>query len=67
MTAKVHAFLDDELVLKKRVEHVPRVGDTVRFGADRFAVVTEVVWCFDEASTEGQRANIRCVTFAGEK
>ena len=56
---KVHGYLDDKMVMKRRMEHIPRVGDTVRFPKEQYAKVTEVVWCFDEESPEGQRVNIR--------
>lgn len=59
MTYKVHGFLDGKKVIDWRMEHIPRIGDTVRFSGDRYAKVTEVVWCMDEACHEGQRVNIR--------
>ena len=56
---KVHGYLDDKLVISQRLEHLPRNGDTVRLDEDRYAIVTEVVWCMDEPSHEGQRINLR--------
>lgn len=56
---KVHGYLDEKRVIDWRMEHIPRVGDTMRFSGERYAKVTEVVWCMDEPSTEGQRVNIR--------
>jgi hypothetical protein len=56
---KVHGYLDNERVINWRMEHLPRVGDTMRFEGERYGKVTEVVWCMDELSKEGQRVNIR--------
>lgn len=60
---KVHAYLDNKTrVLERRMEHLPRVGDTVRLPMDKYATVTEVIWCFDEEWPEGQRVNLRLMT-----
>lgn len=59
MVFKVHGYLDEKRVINWRMEHLPRVGDTMRFSAERYGKVTEVVWCMDEPSDEGQRVNIR--------
>lgn len=58
---KAHIFLDGELVHRGRLEHCYRVGDTVRVGEleDSYVRVTEVIWCLNESSPEGQRVNIR--------
>jgi len=59
---KVHGFLDDKMVIKWRMVHIPRVGDTVRFSDEKYGIVKEVVWCMDEPeykSQEIQRVNIR--------
>ncbi len=56
---KVHGYLDDKRVINWRMEHLPRTGDTVRFSGERYAKVTEVIWCMDEKSDEGQRVNVR--------
>lgn len=60
---KVRAFLMTEpqpkLVIDWRMPHLPRVGDTVRLSGEQYAKVTEVVWCLDEESNEGQRVNLR--------
>lgn len=60
---KVHGYLNGEMVINWRMEHLPRNGDTVRFApgmhANNFAKVTEVIWCMDEKSDEGQRVNLR--------
>lgn len=56
---KVHAYLDTEPYLNRRMEHLPRVGDTLRFSGERYLKVTEVVWCLDEESSEGTRVNLR--------
>jgi len=59
MTYKVHGYLDNKRVIDWRMDHIPRVGDTVRFSGDRYSKVTEVIWCMDEDHAEGQRVNIR--------
>ena len=56
---KVHGYLDNKRVLDKRMEHLPRTGETMRFTEEKYGIVTEVVWCMDEPSNEGQRVNIR--------
>ena len=56
---KVHGFLDGKRVINWRMEHIPNVGDTVRFAGEKYAKVTEIIWCLDEQSQEGQRVNIR--------
>lgn len=56
---KVHGYLDEKRVINWRMEHLPRVGDTMRFEGERYGKVTEVIWCMDEPSSEGQRVNLR--------
>ena len=59
---KVHGYLDGEMLINRRMEHLPRNGDTVRFDGkhgDEYAKVTEVIWCLNEKSAEGQRVNLR--------
>jgi|GEM_PF-2292666 hypothetical protein len=59
---KVHGYLDNEMVINRRMEHLPRKGDTMRlkyYGVEKYATVTEVIWCIDEDSPEGQRINLR--------
>lgn len=56
---KVHGYLDEKRVINWRMEHLPRIGDTMRFAGEKYAKVTEVIWCMDEPSNEGQRVNIR--------
>lgn len=56
---KVHGYLDGELVINWRVEHLPRVGDKVRFDGEVYGKVTEIIWCMDEPHREGQRVNLR--------
>lgn len=58
MTYKVHGFLNNKRVLQRRLEHLPRIGDTVRLDEKRYVKVTEIVWCMDEDESEGQRVNI---------
>jgi len=59
MMFKVHGYLDEKRVINWRMEHLPRVGDTMRFAGEKYGKVTEVIWCMDEPSDEGQRVNIR--------
>ena len=60
---KVHGFLDDKKIIHQRMDHLPRVGDTMRFSGERYGKVTEVIWCMDEQDEspafEGQRVNLR--------
>lgn len=56
---KVHGFLDGKKIIDWRMESIPRVGDTMRFNGEHYGKVTEIVWCMDEESREGQRINIR--------
>ena len=57
---KVHGYLDnDKKIIHQRMEHLPRVGDTMRFAGDKYCKVTEVIWCMDEQTNEGQRVNLR--------
>lgn len=57
---KVRGFVDGKLLIDRRMDHLPRVGETVRYGEpDQFAKVVEVIWCLNEESFEGQRVNIR--------
>lgn len=62
VTVYAHIFLDDKITTKLALEHVPRVGDTVRLGGDKYAIVTEVIWCLDELDLRRDRVNIRTVT-----
>lgn len=59
---KVHGYLDNKRVIYWRMEHLPRVGDTMRLTEERYGKVTEVIWCMDEPSIEGQRVNLRIVS-----
>lgn len=61
---KVHGYLDGKRVINWRMEHLPRTGDTVRFSGEKYAKVTEVIWCMDEDGKEGQRVNVRMETEA---
>lgn len=56
---KVHGYLNNKIVINWRMLHLPRMGDTVRFSPKKYGKVTEIVWCLDEESSEGQRVNIR--------
>jgi len=55
---KVHAFVDNRKIIQWRMQHIPAKGDIVRIAKDTYCVVTEVVWCLDEESTDGQRVNL---------
>lgn len=55
---KVHGYLKQRRVIDWRMPHIPARGDTIRLSAENYAVVTEVVWCLDEESPEGQRVNL---------
>jgi hypothetical protein len=58
----VHVFLDGNQVGRRRMLQCPRHGDTVRLGGadnEKYAKVTEVIWCLDEESPMGQRVNLR--------
>ena len=67
---KVHGFLDENKVIRNRMAHIPRVGDTMRFSGERYGKVTEVIWCMDEQDDTppfgGQRINLRIETIKGE-
>jgi len=59
---KVHGFLDDKIVIKWQMAHIPRVGETMRFSDEKYGIVTEVIWCMDEEGYRNpniQRVNIR--------
>ena len=56
---KVHVFLDNTQIMNRRMDHLPRAGDTMRFGDNDFGTVTEVIWATDESGPEGQRINLR--------
>jgi hypothetical protein len=55
----VHGYLDDKMAIKHCMEHLPRVGETIRFANNKYGIVTEIVWCMDESSRLGQRVNVR--------
>ena len=58
----VHGFLDSKLRIRQRMQHLPRVGDTVRLSSTELGKITEVIWCLDEYSPEHMRVNLRMVT-----
>lgn len=62
----VHGFLDNKKVIDWRMNEIPNVGDTMRFSGDRYATVTEIIWCMDEPISAGQRVNIRCESIKTE-
>jgi hypothetical protein len=52
----------NEMVINRRMPSLPRVNDTIRINgkkADRYFKVTEIVWCLNEESPEGERVNMR--------
>lgn len=55
----VHCYLDGKRIGGCLYQHVPRVGDTMRFEGDRYGKVTEVIWCMDEPTIKWQRVNPR--------
>jgi len=59
---RVHCFLDNVMVIRKRMEHIPRSGETMRFESDKIGIVAEIVWCMDEPEADYQRINIRVLT-----
>lgn len=67
---KVHGFLDNKKIIHHRMDHLPRIGDTMRFSGERYGKVTEVVWCMDEKDDtptfEGQRINLRIESIPDE-
>lgn len=56
---KLNIFFNGILLHRERMEHLPRTGETIRLSDVKYGTVTEVIWCFDEASKEGQRINLR--------
>ena len=62
MTIRTHFYLDGKLAINRIMGHCPRVGDIVRFGDNKYAIVTEVVWCMDENQSQYDRVNIRTVS-----
>lgn len=59
---KLHGYVDNKLKFQRRQHHCPRVGDTIRYysnSGESYAKVTEVIWCFDEATSEHDRVNLR--------
>jgi hypothetical protein len=63
MMLSVHVFLDDTRVTAPLMMHLPRTGDTMRFNANLYGKVTEVIWCMDESLAAGQRINLRVESF----
>jgi hypothetical protein len=64
MMIKAHIFVDGELRSRVSLQHCPAKGDTLRLqvrGAttESYVLVTEVIWCINEMSDDGQRVNIR--------
>ena len=58
---KIHGFFNNELVLNRYIQHLPREGDTLRLDDVTYRRVTEVVWCLDESTvlSEPVRINLR--------
>lgn len=56
----VHIFLDGKMRMARRMDHIPRSGETMRFSEALYATVTEVIWCMDEGGMhDPQRINLR--------
>jgi hypothetical protein len=60
----VHCYLDGKRIGGRLYQYVSRVGDTMRFEGDRYGEVTEVIWCMDEPTVDGQRVNLRVESIA---
>lgn len=58
MTVYAHIFVDQKRKGNRIMNHIPRVGDTVRVSETTYGKVYEVVWCFDETNPIGERVNI---------
>lgn len=60
---KVHGIHNNLKVLDRKMNHLPRTGETIRLDSDLFYKVTEVVWCLDEPQINGngttERVNLR--------
>lgn len=56
---KAHIFLDNRMLYQGTLYAIPRLGDTVRYNAETYGIVTEVIWCLDE---DDERVNIRTET-----
>lgn len=57
---KAHIYIDGKLVTRL-MRFVPRVGEVFRYDGpdgDAYATVTDVCWCLNEQSAEGERVNI---------
>jgi len=67
MKFNVHGYLDNKKIIDWTMAHIPRIGDTMRFSGDRYGKVTEVVWCMDEDTSDGQRVNIRIESLAAKE
>ena len=57
---RVKVFMGPQLIIDKQFQHLPRIGDMMRFEGEGkiYGTVTSVVWCMDEPSVGGQRVNI---------
>lgn len=62
----VHIFCDGKMVSRPVLSHLPSCGDTVRLADEKYAKVTEVIWCMDEPCPAGQRINLRLESIEGE-
>ena len=68
---QAHIFVDGKIWTKRLIHHAPSKGDTIRFDGepvamnpneyvDQYAIVTEVIWCYEEKYPNADRVNIRC-------
>lgn len=55
---RLHFIVDNVLTYVQTVNHVPRVGDEVRFLGEKYYTVTMVVWVYDEPEAPWGRANV---------
>ena len=52
---------DGHILRKKQASAIPRAGDEIRLGDDRFYEVIQVVWVYDELFRNLERVNIGVV------
>jgi hypothetical protein len=54
----LHFIVENELIYKQMVNHVPRIGDEIRFTDEKVYTVTRIVWAYDEPNVPCGRANV---------
>ena len=55
----VHFINNKKVVKRVVIRHIPRVGDTLRFGEFDFFIVKTIVWIYDEEDSLYTRVNIK--------